>query len=161
MVVLFTVAAMFLTARPADATAPANDSLERAEIIRGDSASIPGENRLATRESGELDHIKSGSSLGQNSVWFRWTAWTSGSMKADVCRSNFDTILAIYTKDEKGNLDPVADNDDACSSRNIRGSSVVFEARMEETYWIAVSGYSKASNGSFTLRLSPAFPPTE
>ncbi|MBA2691271.1 MAG: hypothetical protein H0U65_02085 [Rubrobacter sp.] len=160
-VVFVSLAFLLMTesAGAVDATPPANDHIEDAEIIRGNSAILRSDNRLATRERGELDHILSGSSVGQNSVWYRWTAWTSGPMEADVCQSGFDTILAVYTKDEKGNLDQVADNDDGCSTRNERGSSVVFEAELEETYWIVVSGYSKASAGVFHLKLAQASPP--
>ncbi len=59
-------------------------------------------------------------------------------------------------ENDEGKMEKVADNDDGCSARNQRGSSFLFEAELEETYWIAVSGYSKASAGPFTLRLAPA-----
>ncbi len=161
VVALLAAVALLSVAGPveAKAAAPANDAVENAEIISGDSASASGNNEFATREEGESDHIRSGSSVGQNSVWFRWTAWESGPMKADVCRSGFDNIIAVYTKDNKGKLDQVADNDDGCLSPNPRGGSVVFEAELEETYLIAVSGYSKASSGDFILRLGPSLPP--
>lgn len=157
----FMAVAFFFAAGPAEAdtAAPANDALIEAGIIGEDLSSIRGTNRFATREKAESDHILSGSSVGQSSVWYRWTAWTSGPIKADVCRSNFDTVLAVYTRNDKGKMEKVADDDDGCSVRNQRGSSVVFEAELEETYWIAVSGYSKASTGFFELRLSPAPPP--
>lgn len=138
----------------ADTVAPANDAMENATVIRGDSASVSGNNESATRENGESDHIVSGSSMGQNSVWHRWTAWTSGPIKADVCRSNFDAIITVYTKGKEGELEQVADNDDACSAPNPRGGSLGFEAELEKTYWIAVSGYSKASSGNFILKLA-------
>ncbi len=143
----------------ADTSAPANDDLKGAKITRGDSSSIRGNNRFATRQEGESDHLLSGSSVGRNSVWYRWTAWRSGPTEADVCRSGLDTVLAVYTKDGEGGMDKVDDNDDGCSARNHRGGSLVFEAKLEETYWISVSGYSKASAGDFILRLAPALPP--
>lgn len=161
VVALLAAAALFFVAGPveAEAVAPANDAVENAEIIKGESASVSGNNEFATREEGESDHIRSGSSMGRNSVWFRWTARESGSMKADICRSGFDSVIAVYTKDSRGKLDQIADNDDGCFSSNPRGGSVVFEAKREETYLIAVSGYSKASSGSFVLRLGPNSPP--
>lgn len=158
-VLLFFIAAPAHANETAPSNAPANDSFENAEIINGDSDSVGGNNEFATREKGESDHIRSGSSVGRNSVWFRWTAWESGSMKADVCRGGFDNVIAVYTKDSRGEFDQIADNDDECFSPNPRGGSVVFEAELEETYWIAVSGYSKASSGDFILRLRPNLPP--
>ncbi|MGH3087147.1 MAG: hypothetical protein ACRDSJ_07500 [Rubrobacteraceae bacterium] len=135
-------------------TPPANDAFEDAIIIRGDSASVVGNNEFATREKGEADHILSGSSLGEASVWYRWTAWRSGMTRADICKSGFDTVLAVYARDDEGDLEQVADNDDGCSSRNHRGSSLTFEAKFQETYWISVSGYSESSTGNFVLSLS-------
>ncbi|MBA2376337.1 MAG: hypothetical protein H0V75_09415 [Rubrobacter sp.] len=158
---IFVAVFFFMAGESADAAnVPANDDMANATVIRGDTASIRGNNRFATREKDESDHIRSGASVGQNSTWHRWTAWTSGSISADVCRSKFDAVLAIYTKNDEGKMEKVADNDDGCSARNQRGSSFLFEAELEETYWIAVSGYSKASAGPFTLRLAPA-PPAE
>lgn len=143
----------------APANAPANDDFEDARILKGDSASIRGSNEFAARENGESDHIISGSSLGRRSVWYRWTAWESGAVEADVCESDFDAILAVYTRNGDGELEQVADNDDGCRSRNPRGSSLAFEAEFQETYWISVSGYSNASTGTFRLKLSPELPP--
>ncbi len=161
VVALIAAVAFLYVAGPVEAegAAPANDAAENAEIINGDSASVSGNNEFATREKGESDHIRSGSSVGRNSVWFRWTAWESGPMKADVCRSGFDNVIAVYTKDSRGEFDQIADNDDGCLSPNLRGGSVVFEAELEKTYWIAVSGYSKVSSGNFVLRLRPYLPP--
>jgi hypothetical protein len=160
VIAMLAVAVFLSISAPARAAeAPANDDVENAEIIRGDSASVGGNNESATREKGESDHIRSGSSPGENSVWYRWTAWKSGSTEADVCRSDFDSVVAVYTRDSRGELERIADNDDECSSPNPRGGSLVFEAKLEETYWIAVSGYSKASSGDFTLRLRPHLPP--
>lgn len=161
VVALLAAVALLSVAGPVEAegAAPANDTMESAEIISGDSASVSGNNKFATREKGEPDHIRSGSSTGEHSVWFRWTAWESGSMKADVCRGGFDSVVAVYTKDSRGELEKLADNDDGCFSPNARGGSVVFGAEFEETYWISVSGYSKASSGNFLLRLG--HPPPE
>lgn len=156
---IFFMAGESASATAAPANAPANDDMANATVITGDAALVRGNNRFATREKDESDHIISGASLGQNSAWFRWTAWTSGPISADVCRSKFDAVLAIYTKNDEGKMEKVADNDDGCTTRNPRGSSLIFEAEFEETYWISVSGYSKTSVGPFILRLAPAPPP--
>jgi hypothetical protein len=142
-------------ARAANAVPPANDAEEKAEVIKGDSLFVRGDNTSATRERGESDHILSGVSVGENSVWYRWTAWKSGPFEVNVCESRPDTVLAVYEKQARGKLKKLADNDDGCFTGNQRGSSLVFEAEFEETYLIAVSGYSKASEGPFTLRLAP------
>lgn len=137
----------------AEAATPANDDLGSARALEGEHAVASGSNKLATREKGEPDHLASGSSMGQKSVWYRWTADEGGTVEANACESNFDTILAVYARDDAGELEQLADNDDGCSSRNQRGSALEFDVEAGETYWVSVSGYSGASAGGFRLRL--------
>jgi hypothetical protein len=129
---------------------PANDTFATAQNVSGSTVSVGGTNRYATRQVGEPDHLPSGGSLGEHSVWYNWTAPSSGQVNMDTCTNNFDTVLAVYTGGSVGGLSQLASNDDACAP----GSQLTFNANAGTTYRIAVSGYFGVSEGTFTLNLN-------
>ncbi len=110
---------------------PANDDRERAEPIAGDSGLADISNRYGSLEQGEAEH----GGPGGASVWFRWTAPSSGPVRFDTCRTGYDTLLGVY---EAGATTPFATNDDHCGY----GSVVGFSAEAGKNYLIAVDGYS-------------------
>ena len=131
---------------------PPGDSFASPKSLSGATFSVPGINGAATRETGEPDHLPAdGASLGENSVWYSWTAPFSGPVTIDTCQSSFDTALAAYTGSAIGSLSQVASDNDACSAFNDAGSQLSFEAVAGTTYRIAVSGSDSASEGTFTL----------
>ena len=110
-----------------------------------------GSNRLASKESGEPLHA---GELGGRSVWWRWTAQTTGTVTVDTCTTFFDTLLGVYTGTSVGGLTEVASNDDAPNDLCGTASATAFRAQAGQTYSIAVDGYNGAS-GDVTLRLQP------
>jgi subtilisin family serine protease len=139
---------------------PPGDAFGSPQSISGASINANGINGAATRESGEPDHLPAnGSSLGENSVWYSWTAPFSGPVTMDTCVSSFDTVLAVYKGSAVGSLSQVASDDDACSDAyNDRGSKLSFDAVAGTTYRIAVAGSGSASEGTFILD-APHDPP--
>ena len=125
----------FMTKAPT----PLNDEFENATPLSGQSAEDFAVNTQATSEPGEPNHA--GNAAG-HSLWWDWTAPTSGSVEVDTCKSSGffssapDTVLAVYTGDAVGALSPVASNDDlgTCGL----GSGVAFTASARSTYRIAV-----------------------
>jgi hypothetical protein len=109
---------------------PPGDAFGSPQSLSGASINANGINGAATRESGEPDHLPAdGSSLGENSVWYSWTAPFSGQVTMDTCQSSFDTVLAVYTGSGAiGSLSQVASNDDACRAFNRQGSKLSFDA---------------------------------
>ena len=95
----------------------------------------------ASRESGEPSHHYS-RNRGGKSLWFSWTAQMSGQAEVNTIGSDFDTILAVYTGDSLGSLQPVASDDDAGGNWT---SLVTFSATAGTTYQIAVDGYARDS----------------
>ena len=126
-----------------------NDDFSSAKSVIGNS--INGINVAATRESGEPDHMPINGSLGENSVWYRWTAPVSGPVTIDTCTSSFDTALAAYTGSAIGSLSQVASDDDGCNVANYRGSKLAFDAVAGRDYRIAVTGLASLGEGTFTL----------
>jgi hypothetical protein len=105
---------------------------------------------------GEPDHLPAtNESLGENTVWYNWTAPSSGQVNLDTCTSSFDTTLAVYTGIALSTLSQVGSDDDSCDTPNGAGSRLSFNATAGTTYRIAVGGYLSANVGTFTLNLIP------
>lgn len=143
MLVLGAATLIALALTPAIASAaPANDNFSAAEAL---PAAVPvsatGSNVDATEEVGEPDHAGVTSRAG--SVWYTWTPAEDGIAVVDLCGSDFDTVLAVYTGNTLATLTEVAANDDdeigACGTDR---SAVEFDAEAGTTYRIAVDGYS-------------------
>ena len=132
---------------------PANDNFANAQFISGASTTVNGTNVLATRDSGEPNHLPSGGSLGENTVWYNWTAPSSGQVNMDTCTSSFDTTLAVYTGSALSTLSQVGSDDDSCDTPNGAGSRLSFNATAGTTYQIAVGGFHSNSVGTFTFNL--------
>ena len=138
---------------------PANDDFANAQSISGTTVSVSGTTQSATREDpGEPDHYTSNPAdadlwVGDHSVWYRWTAPTSGSTTIDTCTANIDSILAVYTGTALTSLSRVADNNnDFCGGG--WGSKVTFNATAGTTYNIAVGDAGGLRESTFTLTIA-------
>ncbi|HEX9962059.1 MAG TPA: hypothetical protein VGB00_14075 [Pyrinomonadaceae bacterium] len=96
-------------------------------------------------------------------VWFsnRLNTETDGVSrfeKATPAPETFDTMLAVYTGTDIGNLTHVSSNGDCADNCGINGESGVdLMLTAGQTYYIAVDGVSlnsPAQSGTFTLSLS-------
>lgn len=125
---------------------PANDDFAQAVPIAGDTGAVVGDNWYATKEIGEPDH----GAPGGDSVWYRWTAPSSGPATFDVCTAYFDSLLAVYTGDNVAVLTRVAQDDNDC---NYSASRVSFQATAGVVYSIVVDG-SYGEQGEFTFQWS-------
>jgi hypothetical protein len=116
-------------------TPPGNDNFASAQNIGGTSGSVTGTNTAATKEPGEPAHAGNG---GGKSIWYRWTAPSSGTWTFNTVGSTFDTLLAVYTGSVLSNLVLVASNDNIPETNT---SSVSFNAANGTVYQIAVDGF--------------------
>ncbi len=130
-----------------ETVAPINDSFSKSTVLTGRGITWNGTNIGATRELGEPYHA---GVPGSTSVWFTWTAPSSGSFSLNTAGSNFDTVLAVYTGTSVSTLTPVASNDDV-SPYNLT-SALTFNAVAGTTYRIAVDGYNGLA-GNVVLNL--------
>jgi hypothetical protein len=137
------------------ATRPANDAFASAVPIAGSSGTQAGSNFDASEEPGELKNHFPVSDLGADSVWYTWTAPTSGryafTAPGTPWNENpdepFFAVVGGYTADLSG-LNEVG-----------FGRALGFQATAGTTYAIAVGGdHGDALNhaywgdmGSFTL----------
>src|SRR5437588_11088673 len=133
---------------------PTNDKFATAQMLSGTSGSATGSNVGATKETGEPTHA---GNLGGASVWYSWTAPSTGTLTLNTTGSNFNTLLAVYTGSIVSGLTPVVSNDDASVSATT--SQVVFGVTGGITYMIAVDGFNGAT-GSITVNWSLSSPTT-
>jgi len=133
--------------------APANDAFSASQALGGASGTTNGTTVGATKETGEPSHA---GNAGGGSIWYRFTAASSGPVTINTTGSGFDTLLGVYTGAAVSGLTAVASNDD-----NPAGglqSLVSFSAVAGTTYRIAVDGYSGVK-GAVTLTWAfPAAP---
>jgi hypothetical protein len=137
---------------------PANDAFANAIAVKSTTSEwIFGSTDGATREIGEPGH---GGDLAGASVWYRWTAPSTGAMQVFPCRAGFRPTIAVYTGSTLATLqqvgaptalDPSLFNE--CQLGGLRG--VRFDAVAGETYSIAVDG-ADGGWGRFQLRLLAA-----
>jgi hypothetical protein len=130
----------------ASTTGPANDNFASAQVLNGANASAWASTTGATKEPGEPNH---GGNSGGASVWYRWTAPTTGAYTLDTSGTQFVPLLAVYTGNNVSQLSVVASNAAPASG------PLSFQASKGVTYQIAVDGYGGKS-GNMLLRLSPS-----
>ncbi|MDE0206446.1 MAG: hypothetical protein OXP66_10525 [Candidatus Tectomicrobia bacterium] len=92
----------------------------------------------ASTEFGEPNHA---GDEGGASLWWSWTAPTTGTVTFDTLGRDFDTLLAVYTGFRLGGLTEVASDDDTVG----RQSQVGFTAYQGTVYHVAVDGYGDAT----------------
>jgi len=132
--------------------AATNDDFSNAQILIGASGTMSGDNIGATKQPAEPDHADNS---GGSSVWFRWTAPSTGQFFFNTLGSEFDTLLAVYTGNTLNHLTPVSSNDDVNSSH---ASAVSILATSGTTYQVAVDGY-EGETGVLTVAWGPEAPP--
>ncbi len=133
---------------------PYNDPFVRAFGLSGSSGNTIGTNAYASKESGEPNH---GYNSGGASVWYAWTAPSTGYFNFNTASSNFDTTMGVYTGSSVSALTTIAEDDDSGGTLQ---SSVTFLGTAGTTYYIAVDGYNGAT-GNIVLRFSNVAPPND
>src|SRR6266545_5426138 len=138
---------------------PRNDNFANAYTIAKPSSpssiTFVANNVDATKETGEPNHA---GNPGGKSVWWNWTAPTSGSATFATKGSGFDTLLAVYTGSSVSGLTLVASDD---NSGQCGTSQVTFTPASGTTYRIAVDGYNGAQGTiKLNLQTSSAAQPT-
>jgi len=135
--------------------APPNDNFASTQVVSGNSGTVNGTNRFATKETGEPIHSPD-DFPSERSIWYRWTAPNNGTVTMTTAGSSFDTLLAVYTGSTVNALTlpgPNFRNDDENNPGGILTSRVQFSAVSGTTYQIAVDGYG-GDEGSVTLNWS-------
>jgi len=117
---------------------PGNDNFAARTTLSGSSNLIAGNNFNATAEIGELDILGKPASA---SVWYSWTAPSTGIATFRTIGTSFDTVLAVSTGTSLPSLVTLVANDD---DGGFYSSVVQFNATAGTAYNIAVAGYAGA-----------------
>jgi hypothetical protein len=137
---------------------PANDNFASALAMPGaPSGVVTGNTANATKELSEPNHA---GVVGGASVWYTWTAPSSGLFlfnPHDSSATNFGVTLAIYTGSTLGSLTPVASASAGISTSRYQ-SAVTLNATAGVTYYVAIDGYTGIM-GDYKLTWSPLTPP--
>jgi hypothetical protein len=116
-----------------------NDNLANAAVISRSKGTVSGSTVGATRENNEK--APRARSYVSGSIWYTWTAPSTGKVKFSTEGSSFDTVLAVYTGGSThDSLTEVDSNDDGGANYT---SIVEFNATAGTTYKISVAGYGK------------------
>ncbi|MFN2375958.1 MAG: thrombospondin type 3 repeat-containing protein [Candidatus Binatia bacterium] len=149
-----TAACLLFATQTVFAAPPANDNFASAITIGATPYTDSKSTNEATTEASEPTALCGGSG---RSIWYKYTAPSTGTVIADTFGSNFDTVLAAFTGATLATLSTVHCNDDSASLQ----SRMPFAVQAGTTYYIRVNGYT-GDSGSVTFHLSsvvaPAFP---
>jgi outer membrane protein assembly factor BamB/subtilisin family serine protease len=118
---------------------PFNDSFASRPHFNTDNVAIRTSNVGATAETNEPAHAGVAASA---TLWWEWTAQSTGTVTLDTNGSAYDTVLAVYTGNSVDALTLVGSNDNDGSSSTSR---VRFAAQAGTTYEIAVGGKNGAA----------------
>ncbi|HXS69058.1 MAG TPA: Ig-like domain-containing protein, partial [Candidatus Polarisedimenticolia bacterium] len=122
---------------------PTNDNFANRTVINGTSVHVSGDTSGATVETGEPQH---GGYPGAHSIWWSWTAPTSGYVTLDAFGSAADTIAGVYTGNALTNLTAVA-------SGTPWFSAMQFQCDAGVTYQIALDSGYYGTYGAVNLNL--------
>ncbi|MGC3958307.1 MAG: PPC domain-containing protein [Verrucomicrobiota bacterium] len=125
-----------------------NDNFANRIPIPSAGGIVYGTNATATKESGEPNH---GNATGGKSLWWTWTAPSSGLVSISLDGSSFDTTLGVYQGTAVNSLTSIAQDDENGAGSCSR---VIFTASAGTTYQIAVDGYFGLS-GNIKLTVKP------
>ena len=129
-------------------TAPPNDNFASRIFLTGATALTTGSNIRATAEAQEP--AQSGPI---NSVWWSWTAPSTGTFAIGTIGSNFDTYLSVFTGtgSQLSSLSLIGADDDSGGNWT---SLYNLNATAGTTYQIAVDGYA-SNTGNINLHIAP------
>lgn len=132
-------------------TAPTNDPFSAPRAVPSSGTVDVLATYGATREPGEPSHADLD---GAGSVWYSWTAPSTGVAEINTFGSGFDTVLAVYTGSSLSTLSEVAAND--VGDPVLGGfSRVVFPVVEGQSYRVAVDGREGGAGVARTNFVAP------
>jgi hypothetical protein len=144
---LLVVSAAWAIAISAASGQTTNDLFIDRALLTGTNITVQSSNLNATLDTGEPEQKDFAAGA---SVWWTWTAPTTGTLRVDTIGSDFDSTLAIYSGDSLKNLTELGVDDDG-SGEGIT-SQVILAVQAGTTYQIAVAGYDSDA-GNIVLHL--------
>lgn len=117
---------------------PSNDNFENAATLSGSSGFLYSNNVNATAEPGEP---ATNGITPEKTLWWQWTAPSTGTLVLSTYGSSYETILGVYTGSALASLTSVG----AAHEEGSGLTSVSVAVTAGTTYDIVVDGYNGAS----------------
>ncbi len=131
---------------------PGNDRCQFARLVG--NGTFTGDTTHATSDGTP----SCGNNTSAKSVWYKYVAPKTGTLRVDTCGSNFDTVLSIYQTNScpNGTGTEVGCNDDAPGGFGCGGlqSYLSLGVTQGATYYIRVAGFNGGS-GQYELNVGP------
>jgi outer membrane protein assembly factor BamB/subtilisin family serine protease len=134
-------------------TIPDNDSISSPKVLAGPSVSILGANINASLQSGEPRIL---GNAGGHSLWYSWTAPSSGTFQVSGYSYDFTPEVAAYTGTSLGTLALVSSSAGSAlagTTTDISECLCTISAAAGTAYLIQVDGVSFDDIGEFTLTI--------
>jgi outer membrane protein assembly factor BamB/subtilisin family serine protease len=134
-------------------TIPDNDSISSPEVLAGPSVSILGANINASLQSGEPRIL---GNAGGHSLWYSWTAPSSGTFQVSGYSYDFTPEVAAYTGTSLGTLALVSSSAGSAlagTTTDISECLCTINAAAGTAYLIEVDGVTFDDIGEFTLTI--------
>ncbi len=134
-------------------TTPDNDSISSPRVLAGPSVSVLGANVNATLQSGEPRIM---GNAGGHSLWYSWTAPSSGTFQVSGYSYDFVPAVAVYTGTSFASLAAVASASGSAAAGTTTLASeclCTLSAAAGTTYLIAIDGVTQDDIGDFTLTI--------
>ncbi len=133
----------------------ANDGYRAATALTPPSGTVTAGNNGATKEAGEPAIA---GNAGGASVWWKFRAPATGTLRLNTAGSTFDTLLGVFRGTSAAGATQVASNDNASATDPT--SAVVAKVKRGVTYRIAVDGLNAgAGAGQGAVRLFYRYAP--
>lgn len=120
------------------ASAAANDMVANAIALTGAGASSSVDSAGATVEVGEPGNGFDFNAI-YGTLWWKWTAPSTGTVRMDTLGSGFDTVLAVFSSDLPDATARIAENDNATTRAGVTASAVSFPAVSGQSYLIRIA----------------------
>ncbi|MGA2694019.1 MAG: PQQ-binding-like beta-propeller repeat protein, partial [Opitutaceae bacterium] len=135
-------------------TDPNYDSISSPRILSGPSLSVLDANPNASRQAGEPLIL---GNAGGHSLWYSWTAPSTGHVQVSAYSYDFDPDFAVYTGSSFSTLSLVtaaASTGSVGTTANVSQCLSSFNATAGTTYLISVDGKTVDDIGEFTLSIA-------
>jgi hypothetical protein len=130
---------------------PSNDDFANA-IALNCNDTVTGDTSQATLDEDDAPDAPN-ATLNAPNVWYSYTgAGVAEDITLDLCQSQYDTSVLVYTG-TSGNLTLVAANDDSADC-NATQSKLIFPSDGTTTYFITITGSNPSSTGTYNMTVS-------
>lgn len=130
----------------------ANDSISSAKRIKRLPSTNAADTTDATSDSADPAATCAPDGLG-HTVWYKLKRKKATSIEVNTIGSNYDTVLAVYTRSGTGEFTEITCDDDTLPT-TFGESQVFFTAERRTAYFIVVAAYGEKPAGQLEFNVT-------